>query len=481
MSTKRAQLALRFFTYGVMAVATVLLTAIAIFYVMGYRFNQASLTIEQGGLLQARSTPEGATILIDGKDRNNLKTPARAYLSAGEHTVRMSLSGYQTWQRTFDLNAGQLLWLDYVRLIPENVSTAPVRAFSGVTDSAFSPDRRWLYILENSNQPSFVLFDLSDETKPTAAETSIPVDQLTLQDGKVGTFSILEWDFGSRALLVRHKNGDINEVLRIDRTRPDEAVNISKLFGLEIGEVHFAGGNQNVVYAQTGDVLRRLDIGSGTASATLVSGLKDFEIYGEDRIVFVANRQVAAGSSETRQIVGVYQNGKEVQVRDFAADAKVKVALTEYFRNQYLAVNSGDGVVEIVRDPADKGAESPTYLKFNLGRDVSWLKFSSNGRMLAAGSGNTWATHDLEVAQTYLSTLDGADVTKPLVWLDDYYLWTDAGDKLRIVEFDGQNPREIAGVLPGNKASLSQNGRSLFSFGINNDRLLLQSSRLIVE
>lgn len=482
MSSKRAQLALRFFTYGVMAVSTILLTSIAIFYAMGYRFNQSSLTIEQGGLLQLRSAPEGATVFVDGKERKDLRTPARAYLTAGSHTIQMRLNGYQTWARSFDLQAGQLLWLDYARLVPEDIVTKPVRAFAGVAGAEFSPDRRWLIMSEKPNSSTFTIFDLSDETRPTAITTTIPADQLTLKDGQPGEFSILEWDFGSRSVLVRHKTSEVSEVLRIDRTRPDEAVNISKLFGLSIGEVHFAGGNHSVVYARTSDVLRRLDIDAGSASATLVGGVSDFELYGEDRIAFVANRQVVVdGNSLPRKVVGTYQDGKEVLVREYESSTDIKIDLTEYFRDQYLAISNGSGAVEIIRDPAEKGIESPTYVKVDLGKDVQWLSFSSNGRMLVAGNGSKWVTHDLEVAQTYLNDLEGLDVTRPLEWLDDYYLWTDAGDKLLIVEFDGQNSRQIVGVVQGHTVSLSQNGRSLFSFTTSDAGAIMQSSRMVVE
>ncbi len=481
-SSRQAQIGLRFFTYGVMAVSTVLLTAMAIFYAMGYRFNQASLAIEQGGLLQLRSTPEGATVIIDGKEKNDIKTPSRAYLSAGKHTVEMRLNGYVTWKRDFDLQAGQLLWLDYARFMPTDIKTTPAHALTGVADAEYSPDRRWLIMNESASSPVFTIFDLSDETKPTTTVTAIPDNQLTLVDGQQSTYSIIEWDFGSRSVLVRHDIGDVHEVIRIDRSKPNEAVNVSKLFSLKIDTVHFAGGNQSVVYAQNDGVLRRLDIDSSSASAALVTGLKDFSVYGEDRIAFVADRQLMSeGQVSLRRAVGTYENNKEVLVRDYPADSKVLAALTEYYRHQYLAVSSGDNHVEVFRDPTEKGIETPVYTKFDLSKNAEWLNFSSNGRMAVAGSGNTWTTYDLEVAQAYQNTLDGVNVTKPLKWLDDYYLWTTTGDTVRIVEFDGLNRRDITGATDGYPISLSQNGKSMFSFSTSANGAILQESRLVTQ
>lgn len=481
LSSKKFEIALRFFTYGVMAVSTLLLTTLAIFYAMGYRFNQTSLSIEQGGLVQFRSTPEGATVLVDGK-KISAKTPGRAHVSPGSHTVEMQLDGYQTWRRTVDLQPGQLLWLDYTRFVPNSVTTTPIRTFASVVDSAFSPDRRWLLVHEAANSPVYTMFDMSDETKPVVTTITIPDTETTRVNGQLGTFTILEWDFGSHDVLVRHDNGDTHEVIRIDRTKPTEALNISRLFSLNIGEVHFAGGNQNVLYAQTGDVLRRLDVGGASASAALVTGMSHFVLYGEDRIAFVAERELTPGDATSRKaVVGLYQNGKEVTVRTYPAGTQLQVALTEYFRHQYLAISQGDAAVEILQDAADKAIETPVFTRFELDRAVKWLSFSNNGRMLAAGNGSVWATHDLEVAHTYHNKIEDAEPAGPLKWLDDYYLWADAGDRFRMVEFDGQNPRDITGLATGYLASLSQNGKSLFTFSKGAAGVVLQESRLVTQ
>lgn len=483
LSTKQAQLALRFFTYGVMAVSTVLLTVMAIFYAMGYRFNQASLAVEQGGLVQLRSAPSGAAVIVDGKEKNDLKTPSRAYLGAGSHSVEMRLDGYEPWRRSFDLQAGQLLWLDYVRLLPTQIKTESRQSFPSVAEAMFSPDRRWLILNETAEMPMFKIYDLSNPAVVTEATATIPQDQLTVDSTKPSRFSIIEWDFGSHSVLVRHDMGDVSEVLRIDRTRLDQAVNISKLFGLKIGEVHFAGGNQSVVYAQTGDnVLRRLDIDSSTASAALVTGVKHFVVYGEDRIAFVADTQTTTENGQVaHQVVGTYENGKEVVAREYGTEANIGIDLTEYFRHQYLAIATGGSQVEVLRDPTEKALETPTYVKFDATNDVMWLKFSSNGRMIAAGGGNAFATYDLEVGQEYDSLLDGLEITRPLKWVDDYYLWTDAGDSLTLVEFDGQNRRNIGKVASGYAASISQNGEVLFDFVRSDSGIGLQSNALVVQ
>src|SRR5690606_25865776 len=102
LSSKRAKLAIRFFTYGIMTLSTIVLTVVLIFVALGYRFDQRDLTFDQGGLVQFRSAPEGAAITIDGQ-RQSIKTPEKANLDAGQHTFGMDLTGYRPWQKTVSL------------------------------------------------------------------------------------------------------------------------------------------------------------------------------------------------------------------------------------------------------------------------------------------------------------------------------------------------------------------------------------------
>lgn len=473
ISKKRTQLALRFFSYGVMAVATAVLSVLAIYYALGFRFNR-NLTIEQGGIVQFRSAPEGARVLTDGKKRDN--TPSYAYLSAGDHEVQMQLNGYRSWQKRISLMPGQLLWLDYIRFIPNQIDTQIVKQLSNLDDSLFSPDKRWLAIFEDTKTPTLTLVDIADEKSPNFKTIDIPVQLLTKKDDKIGNLSLLEWSLDSRYLLLRHHNGDINEVVRIDRDKPEETVNLSKDFRLDIGQLHFSGTNPNIVYALTGDVLRKLDIGAGSASAALVTDVITFTLYGSDDIAFVAERELNPGSAR-QQVVGIYKAGKESVVRNFELGRPILVDLTEYFRHSYLAISYGDEQVEIIKNP---GQATGTSVKLTMSEPADWMEFSNHGRILVAGAKKTWFSYDLELALSH-QTQETNQLNGPLKWLDDFHLYSEGKGKLAIFEFDGQNRNEIVDVAEGFAAGLSANGRSLFSFNRNQDKTELQVSRLVVE
>jgi hypothetical protein len=485
-SSKRAKLAVRFFTYGVMTVASVVLTILLVFVALGYRLDK-DFSFSQGGLVQFRSLPDNAAVDIDGK-KQDFNTPNKVNLAAGSHTVSMSLNGYHTWSKTVDLAPGQLLWLNYARLIPNSIATSALKEYASVTSTLPSPDRHWLLMQMKPDDPGYTLVDYSDEKKPQYTTIQLPDTLFTKKDGKYGTFRMVEWDLQSKYVLIEHDNGNLVEFARMDRSKPADAVNLTQLFSLNIRQAHFSGNNPNIVYAKTDDVLRKLDIGGPTASAALVTGLRDFTIYGEDTIAFTNVQEKTTGDQATRQqVAGIYKGGKITPVREFGADKTVKIAYSEYDNHGYLAMtDSGSTTVDVMRDPTVTGASkaASVFAQFNLGSVANHLTFSSNGRMVVAQHGQKFGTYDIETAKTYQTTLGfGSDKMAQLKWLDDYYLWSDDGGTLRIVEFDGTNDHEITTVAGGHDVMLSTNGKQLLSVGKNNTtgNLFLQVSKLTLE
>ncbi len=481
-SSKRSKLALRFFTYGVMTLATIVLTAAAIFYAMGYRFNQSDLSFEQGGLLQMQSTPSGAKVYIDST-LQSANTPMRANLSAGTHTVELQSNGYVAWQKTFYLAAGQVLWLDYGHLLPTTINTSAIATIESAVNSLASPDHKWSLVQISANQSSFKLVNYSSTASPKVTDFTIPDDQLTKIDGAYGAFAIKEWDLNSRYILVEHVNGETHELLRLDRENAANTVNISRTFSLNISEVHFAGSNANKLYAKTDSVLRSLDISSNSASAVLVSGLESFVVYDDDIVAFVALHNVDDSGATQQKVVGIYSNSKETDVKIYPSDTALKLAYTEYSHHAYLAINSGGTGTTILRDPTATNQESSEIAVLNMPNSpVGWMNFNSAGRILAVGNGNEVATYDLELDSSAAWTISGAQITKPLRWLDDYYFWTDAGGMLKIFEYDGNNERDITSVIEVNSANLSTDGKFLYSIGSSSSGgAQLQSSRLITD
>lgn len=478
-SSKRAKLALRFFTYGVMTVATLVLSTILLFFALGYRLDN-EFNFTQGGLVQFRSFPDGATVVVDGREQG-FKTPNKLNMTTGEHTIEFKHAGYRPWTKTFTLGPGQLTWLNYARLIPQDVRTDAAGELTDATAMMGSPDRRWLLIQSTSSVSELTLVDVSNEREPKFTSVTIPEDTITQKPG--GALKIVEWDLGSRYILLEYQADSTREFIRIDRTRPTEAINISKQFGLPILQAHFMGSNPHTLLANTDGVLRRLDLTNTSASGVLVDGLRYFMVHGDGSAAFLQVAQTSEAVNEQR--VGVFKGDETTIVRTLPAEQKALLAYGEYDNHEYLALATGDGKhVELIRDPSAAGAkESNTiFAQFELPASAQWLSFSGSGRMVVAQAGNHLATYDVEEGRIFNKTLAvGAEITTQMKWLDDFYLWTDAGGTFSTVEFDGTNQQQILAVAPGFGGMLSSNGKRLFTVGKTETGLQLQSSKLVLE
>ena len=101
-----------------MVFAVLVIVAVAILAAMGF-FVGSNGSIEQSGLIQIHSTPTGGTVELDGSvlfSRTNLSRT----MSAGEHHLKISRDGYDSWEKTIKMYSGMLIRLYYPRIFLEN-------------------------------------------------------------------------------------------------------------------------------------------------------------------------------------------------------------------------------------------------------------------------------------------------------------------------------------------------------------------------
>lgn len=472
--SKRKQTALRILSYVAMTISVIVISLICILLILGYRFDAQEGTIEQGGLYQFRSFPSNAVITLDD-ERLSFRTPGKLNVATGLHTVKMDLNGYQQWTKTTQIKAGELRWLNYARMIPRTITTTPVADFASMADSLPSPDRRWFALLSDATQPVITLYDIRNPDQPRAATLTIPQTAVTAAEGVNHTYSLEEWDFGARYMLVKHTYGDQVEFLKIDRTVPAEAVNLSSTFNLPFSDMHFSGTSGNVFYAQNGTDLRRIDTVAESVTQPLVSNVNSFVLYKSDVLAYIATR-------EDQRVVGVYEDDKESIVRTYDANTPLTIDISSYFDNEYLAVGSNTSL-EIIKDPlenADRAGRS--FAELTTSQPIGWVEFANSGRFVIAGNGTSISTYDIETDETFSTQFPGVQAAdEPLKWLDDFYLYSSANNSLVIREFDGANSHDIAAAAPGYSATLSEDGEYLFSIGKKGEQFVLQSSRMVVS
>lgn len=476
-SSKRVRLAVRFFSYGAMTVVTISLTTVLVFIAMGYRL-ETGFKFAQGGLVQFNSFPTGANVTIDGHWQN-FRTPGSANLTAGNHTVSVLSQGYDTWSKRVSLAAGQLLWLSYVRLIPQHLTTNTVQSFDGVAALLPSPDKHWLLVQASENVPDFTLVDISNPQHPVSTLLHVPDAVLTKStDNQYGTLKALEWDSGSQNLLLRQTIAGQSDYIWLDRAHPDQAINVSRQFGFTIDEAHFSDTDAATLFVTTGTMLRKLNVNSGSASEVLASGVSQFMVANDNQVAFVAR---STQENAPVQEVGIWHDNTIAIIRRLDAAEPIVLSYVHYENRAYLALAVDSVGVDILRDPLSNTTQTPAAVYVTLASQgaTQQLLASPGSRMILARQGNHVAVFDLETAQKYQYTQN--DAGQPLQWLDDFYLYTNANGSLGINEFDGANPHTLAAVQANVSASLSEDGKYLFSIGKNTaGKTVLQVSQLVL-
>jgi hypothetical protein len=460
--SKRKQIIQRAIIYGIMSTTVIGLVVVLVFIMLGYQFNRDDGRIEQGGLVQFDSRPTGGTVSIDGASFGT-RTPSKTTLLAGQHFVTMTRDGYKSWQKSVDVIAGSVLWLNYTRFIPNDLKPANVADFSTVSSTSVSPNSKWMLLKENPSDASLHLFDLSGDTvKHTTLE--LPAGSYTpTTEGRAHSFSLVKWDPDSRYVIVKHVYDDTKtEWLVVDTQNVDETKNVTKLLSIDASKLVFSGNNPKILYAQIGSDVRRVDLGLATLSRPLVSNVSEFSLYDDSTIVFSS----LIDPDTKKRSVGYYDEGADnIQtVRSYSDDgtALLHLALGKYFSDTYFAISYGEKI-DVLKGDFSNSSKAKQVASTTIAGGAQYLSVPTDGRFVVAQHDGTYVVTDLELNKTTTTTLKGAsEVKEQLQWLDTYTVWSDRDSMVRLYEFDGANQHDIMPVTPGFNVTLNPDAKYLY-------------------
>lgn len=466
--SKRKLLIRRIVSYGFMTVAVVVLVTVLVFVMLGYRYNGNDGKIEQGGLVQFDTQPNGGNVTIDGTPFRT-RTPSKTTLTSGGHTIKMERSGYHAWQKNIEVVPGSVLWLNYTRFIPTKLTPQNTADFTAVTSTAVSPDDRWMAVKEKADTPEIKLADIGGE-KVDVATITIPSDDYTKPAaGKSQSFTIMDWDAGSRYLMIKHSfGGDRLEWLVVDTRDATGTKNVTKLLDIQASKIVFSGNDSQILYAQIGGDVRKIDLGAATLSRPLVTDVAEFSIFDQRTIAYSTTLDP---ETKTRS-VGYYEEGdsQATAIKTFTDDGKapLHLALGRYFGNMYEAVAYDDKVTIYTGDlPATEAqaAKLKEVASMEFKGGPQYLVNRTAGRFVIAQRGATFKVYDLELKKETTTKLAGSGEAEKLQWLDGYMAYSDRGGMLRFYEFDGANQHDIMQVAPGFSVTLSPNEKYLYGIG----------------
>lgn len=459
------------------------LLVVLVLYMLGYRFNRSEGKVEQGALVQFESQPSGATVNIDEMVPGS-RTPSKITVSTGDHFITMRKPGYRQWQKSVSLTGGQLLWLNYARLVPENLTPRTVQSYPAVTSALASHDRRWIAAVTTADSLTLKLVDLSgDQTKQT--DLALPAAVLSTPDeGKSQQFQIIDWSSDNTHLLVKHTfNDGVVEWLIVPRERPIETENITRTLGVRATQLAFSASSAAQLYALTDAAeLRKIDVGAATLSGPLVDSVAEFTVFSDNVVGYTTK------PDGQMQAVGYYQeNTKQArQLKSVDSSQGVpRVVVGRYFDETYVAIAHGT-VLEVMKGDLAKRDEAATTLKavatVSLAAPVESLTLGyvkGAGRFVMAGSASSLTSYDIELAKTAVIPLPGA--TGPQ-WIDGTHFVDSSTGTATMYDFDGANKQPLMPTVNGLASSLSPNGKYFYGFNKSaNETIELKRIQLNID
>lgn len=476
-ASKRNQPLIRTAVYSLMTVSVIVIVAILMLIVLGYSFNQKDGRLEQGGLLQFASVPTGATVTLNELTLGQ-RTNTKSTVESGSHSVSFDRSGYRTWKKTITILPGQIGWINYARMIPTKLTPESQRTFTTLADSLASPGHKWMLLQQAADQPTFELANIQDDSVRYTTVT-IPAAVYTPPlAGMAQTFSMESWSQNEDAVLIKHTyDTEKVEWLLLDRDEPQKTVNISASLGVSPSKIVFAGNGSRLLFVQTDDIVRRVNLDDMTLSRPLASKVESFNQFDEKTITYVTT-----GDEAGKRTVGYAATDidQPIAIHAYPADGQpLQAVLKVYFNKRYLSVVHGQSlVIESGTLPTknDKG-DLKLYAQSTIPAGLTNLSVSANGRFVVTQLPDGYATYDLELKKydkttwAYQST-----VQRSIEWLDDYVVWSDNGGELRIYDFDGANQQNIMQTVEGQSAGISPNGK--YFYGVTKSDKGLNLSRV---
>ena len=455
-----------------MPVVIVSIATVFVMLVQGYRFNPNNNQVFQAGLVQFGSRPTGATVTVDGAELAN-RTNTRINVRSGLRTIAMQREGYVSWQKSVTVQPGRVLWLNYVRLVPETITTEAVYSYDTVASSLVHRSQHLYGVQPNRAQPTWETIATTDEFRRTSA--TIPSSVYTAR--KNLTFRALEWSRSDRYILFDARSGNNREWLILDRSSPSDSINISKLTSLSISSVSFAKQDDRWLYLVSDKKLYRYDRRNNTLSSALAQNVVWYEQSAEGVVVFRSERgdDVSVGyvspNASTSKIVSVPGSSNPDDVKYILYDREHYMALLE----------DNKLVIWRVTLPSSDSNDTSQYTPIAtlpVPATVKQLTSPGDTQFIVAHGKNEMIGYDLDQKRSFESLLKDSD--QP-VWIDGHHVIDSTDGTLVLRDYDGSNNRPIVGNVPANSpAVFSSNNRYLYTMRETADGLELVRSQLIL-
>lgn len=462
---KRRQFVKVILAETLMAVSVIAIVVVTLLLVMGFSISQGG-GIEQTGLMQVHSQPTGATVELDGNVLFSRTNTSRT-MSAGEHHLKLSRDGYDTWEKDVTMYSGVLIRVYYPRLFLQNRVAETVLKLSGESAKtkelefyATAPSRNYVIYAEK-DATSWQLLDLrGDEVKrstidlssilpgTTSVEVASPsADYAVAGDFRFdGTIELLKWSNNDEKILLKVAVGDQTEWVLLNLRNVAASLNLTKTFGLNFDQVEIIDSSASQLYALAGHRLYRVNVAGEVLSRILVDDVESFVNRGT-RVVYLTT----ADTESQERTIGSYRDDEKTGTALITVPSteSVHIALSHFYDEDYLAYIVDQkltiyyGTLPSYNENRDRPATDDLKKlldEVELERVPEHFSFSRDGEFLVARDGRRFMVTDLETGDLWSYEAETAELN----WFDASMMYTVKSGEIIVWDFDGTNLRNLA-------------------------------------
>lgn len=437
--------------YVLVAIGIVIATLVLLYQAYGFGIGKNG-TVIQNGLVFLSSQPRPANIYLNGK-LNTHQTNARIAMPSGIYHVQLKRDGYRAWQRTIEVEGGDVQHFDYPLLVPEKLASKKLQTFAAAPGIATqSPDKRWLLTQKPGSILEFSLYDLKN---PAKAPANLKLPGGLLSKAVSENWQLEEWADDNKHVVLLHNFDGKKEFILVDRTDGAKSQNLDKVLAANPSKLTLLDKkyDQYYLYDAPTKFLQKATLGQPKPVAVLEHVL-NYQSYAADTLLYATDKGAPAG----KVLVRLKTGDRQYPVRTFPAGSNYLLDLTKYSGTLYVAAGAGAlDRVYIYKDPVGQLDKLPGHALVPAQvlhvRHPNYVSFSNNAQFIMAESGNQFGVYDIENEKGYNYTTR-QPIDRPQVhaaWIDGYRLAYVSQGQLLMFDYDDTNPQAL---VPANPAYL---------------------------
>ena len=445
-----------------MGISVIGIVFVLMLIAMGYNFNEKG-DIEQSGLIQISSHPKGSSVEIDGEAQFS-RTDFNKMLSSGKHNVKISKSGYDTWEKTINVDPGLLTRVEWARLFPSKPEITSVASYSNIRFAEFSDDHKRLLVIEQ-NSPVMHCIDTQGEkinTHDVSLNDALGKNENVLE----GEIKIAAWNEAGNKVIVSWTRSEKTSWHLIDLDNVHKSLDLNAKFNMTFSDVRIINDSASKLWALENGHIHIIDTNNQTISGVLISNVEQFT--NNKDVIFYVDVDESDNNYRKLRLFKDGEKGSSTILNLKDKRPNISIAMGSYWNESWLAYSIDNRIIVSSGTYPSFDKPNKNNLKEFIKRDLEYTPNLVNtnrlGRIVIFTGASNLTSIDIET-RNYYDSITEAEISK-LNWLDDYLIWENHNKKIVIRDFDGDNRREILSINNSQPIDITKNNHWLYFFEI---------------